>query len=248
MENRIDILNELKELSSAIAAIKKVNVFSVPDGYFDFLSGDIMMGIAAERGVDIHASATNAADIPTGYFNTLADAVLQKIKVLENEDAATEIRTLSPMLYSIQNENVFEVPEGYFEYLPATILDKVKPQAKVVAMKRRSNNFFKYAVAAALTGVMALSVVKFTGNSSKKVVLPGYVTAGMQIENVDQELSKISDTEIVKYLVASGTDIKAAYVANSIDNNELPSQEDYLLDDQALDKYLNSINLDDLKN
>ena len=37
-------------------------------------------------------------------------------------------------------------------------------------------------------------------------------------------------------------------VANSVDENELPSQEDYLLDEKALDKYLSSINVNDLKN
>ena len=74
------------------------------------------------------------------------------------------------------------------------------------------------------------------------------VIAGLQVQNVDQELANISDADIVKYLEATGTDVKAAIVANSVDENELPSQEDYLMDDKALDKYLNSINLNDLKN
>ena len=68
------------------------------------------------------------------------------------------------------------------------------------------------------------------------------------IKDVDQELAKISDADIVKFLEANGTDVKTAMVAGSIDENELPSQEDYLLDEKALDKYLNSINIDELKN
>ena len=246
MENNIDILNELKELSPTIAAIKKVNVFTVPEGYFEYLGADILMGIETENGSGNTASSVD--DVPAGYFDTLAGSILAKIKTQQADDAATEIRVLSPMLYGIKNEHVFEVPAGYFDGLSNDILNKVKWQPKVITMQRRSRTFFKYAVAAAFTGVMTLGVLKFTGNTNNKIDLPDYVTAGLKVGDVDQELAKISDAEIVNYLEANGTDVKAAYVANSIDKNELPAQEDYLLDDQALDKYLNSINLDNLKN
>ena len=246
MENKIDILNELKALSPAIAALEKVNVFRVPQGYFEHLGADILMGIETENGSANSASAVG--DVPAGYFDTLAGSILAKIKTQQAEDAATEIRALSPMLYSIQNENIFTVPQGYLENLSEVVLNTVNPQVKVVSMKRRTTTFFKYAVAAAFTGVMALGVFKFTGNSTEKIELPDYVTAGLQVQDVDQELAKISDDDIVKFLEANGTDVKTAIVAGSIDENELPSQEDYLLDEKALDKYLNTINIDNLKN
>ncbi len=245
MENRIDILNELKELSFTIAAMEKVNVFTVPQGYFEHLDADILMGIEIEKG---SANTTSqSGDVPAGYFDGLAGSILAKIKTQQAEDAATEIRALSPMLYSIQNEHVFEVPTGYFENLSETVLNSVNPQTKVVTMKKRTTTFFKYAVAAAFTGVMALGVFKFTDKPPIEK-LPDYVTAGLQVQNVDQELAKISDADIVKFLEANGTDVKTAMVAGSIDENELPSQEDYLLDEKALDKYLNTINIDELKN
>lgn len=287
MENRTDILNELKELSPTIAAIKKVNVFTVPEGYFEYLGADIMMGIETENGLNQTVSAV--ADVPVGYFDSLSDSILNKIKAQETEsdvlstelisltgknvfevpqgyfdslpgsilaeiktvdteDAATEIRALSPMLYSIQNENVFEVPKGYFENLSAEVLDNVKPQAKVVTMQRRTSNILKYAVAAVFTGVMALGVFKFTNKSKDEFAVPQYVKDGLKVQNVDQELASISDADIVKYLEANGTDVKTALVVGSTDNSELPSEEDYLLDEKALDTYLNSINVNDLKN
>ena len=246
MENRTDILNELQALSPTVAALEKINVFTVPQGYFEYLSADILMGIETEKGLSNIASSE--ADVPAGYFDTLAGSILAKIKATETEDTATEIRALSPMLYSIQNENVYEVPQGYFENLSGTVLNTVNPQTKVVSMKRHTTAFFKYAVAAAFTGVMALGVFKFTGNSTEKIELPAYVTAGLQVQDVDQELTKISDADIVKFLESGSTDVKAAYVANSIDENELPTEEDYLLDEKALDKYLNTINIDKLKN
>ena len=295
METRTDILNELKLLSPTIAALEKVNVFTVPGGYFEYLGIDIVMGIKNENDLNKNiVSGSSVADVPTGYFDTLATSILTKIKAQEfedtateiralspmlysiqnenifeapqgyfdtlansillkikagdSEDTATEIRALSPMLYSIQNENVFKVPQGYFENLSDDVLNKVKPEPKVIPMPRRNSTFLKYAVAAVFTGAMALGVFKFTTNTNDNLQLPGYVIAGLQVQNVDQELANISDADIVKYLEATGTDVKAAIVANSVDENELPSQEDYLMDEKALDKYLNSINLNDLKN
>jgi len=292
MENRTDILNELQELSPTLAAIEKVNVFTVPEGYFEYLEADVLMRIEKENGLTGHAEKdvpagyfdglatsilakikakeseeenkveetgilspqlsaiqhTQTFEVPAGYFDTLADSILARIKTADAEDAATEIRVLSPMLYSIQNENVFRIPAGYFEGLSETVLNKVKPAAKVVTMKSRTATFFKYAVAAVFTGVMALGVFKFTGNSTKNE-LPDYVKIGMNdIKDVDQELAKISEADIIKYLEANDTDVKAAIVANSVDKNELPTEEDYLFDEKALDKYLNSINIDELKN
>ncbi len=248
MENNTDILNELKGLSPVLAAIGKINVFTVPEGYFEHLGEGIMMGIENESG---SGSKTNpdstGATVPDGYFDSLATTILSKAKALDGEDASAEIRALSPMLYSIQDVNVYGVPSGYFEDLSEIILQKVKPQATVIKMKWRSNSFLKYAAAAVFTGVMALGVFKFTGNDPE-MALPDYVTAGLLVQDVDSELSKITDDEIVKFLEASGTDVKTAFVVNSIDKHELPSEEDYLLDEKTLDNYLNSINLDALKN
>jgi uncharacterized protein YihD (DUF1040 family) len=248
MENSADILNELKELSPFIARLEKINVFTVPAGYFENLSADILLGISSERGGIINTPLSFvSADVPRGYFENLSDQIMDKIKA---QNTADELKSLSPMLYSIQNENVFEVPTGYFDGLAGTVVSKIKPQqTKVVVMKRRSTTFIKYAVAAAFTGVMALGVFKFT-NSNKNNV-DAVVALGDKIarENrFDEELEKVTDADIVKFLEANGSDVKAALVASSVDENELPSQEDYLMDEKALDKYLNSINVKELKN
>ena len=192
MENRIDILNELQALSPTIAAIQKVNVFTVPQGYFEHLGADILMGIETEKGSANTVSPVG--DVPAGYFDTLASSILNKIKTQEAEDAATEIRALSPMLYSIQNEHVFDVPMGYFEGFSETVLNTVNPPVKVVSMKRRTSTFFKYAVAAAFTGVMALGVFKFTDNSTEKIELPDYVTAGLQVQDVDRKSTRLNSS------------------------------------------------------
>jgi hypothetical protein len=242
---------ELRTLSPALYSIQNENVFEVPAGYFDGLPDMIMAKI--NNGVNETAAeelktlspmlfsiqGVNVFEVPVGYFDSFSDSILVKTNET-NETAAEELRTLSPMLYSIQNENVFEVPKGYFAELADDILSKVRP-AKVVTMRKRSNSFMKYAVAAVFTGMMALGVFKFTGNQGSTGNRPETV-------DVDKELANVSDADIVKYLESTGADVKSAVVANSVDDNTLPSQEDFLLDDQTLDKYLNSINVNDLKN
>lgn len=247
MESKIEILTELKELSPFIAGLEKINVFTVPEGYFENLGDDISAGLSSEKGIIVNGLFNAySADVPQGYFDTLADTILNKIKT---QNAQGEIKTLSLVLYSLQNENVFEVPVGYFDTLADVIVAKIRPHQTKVVTLHRSSSFIKYAVAAAFTGVMALGVFKFT--DSKKSTMDSVVAQGTKIasENkFDEELAKISDEEIVKYLEAGGSDVKTAMVANSVEENELPSREDYLMDDKALDKYLNSINLKDLKN
>ena len=246
MENSNSILHEIQEISPLIAAIEKRNVFTVPDGYFDWVSENVFTAIKYDDSAVLN---NQSGHIPQGYFDGLAESIMTRIKAGENESSDDELRILSPMLYSVQNENVFTVPDGYFDTFPDVILDKVKPRpAKLVSFKRKTSVVIKYSVAAAFTGVMALGVFRFTETRGKTNQLPDYVIDGLKIKDVDQELSKLSDDAIIQYLEASGSDVKTALVVNSVDENSLPSEEDYLFDEQALDKYLNSINISETKN
>ena len=253
MENNIDILNELKGISPLLAGMEKVNVFTVPLGYFEGL-GDLLLQVVKENetGILKDLPKQSLLEVPPGYFDNLAENILNRIRSQQDKTASDELRALSPMLYSIQNENVFEVPKGYFAEFSDTILNKVQPhQTRVVAMRRKSSLFIKYAIAAAFTGVMALGVFKFSGGSFNGAgqVLPEYVTDGLKPHNVDDELSKVADEDIIKYLQSNTENFDAQTVAiKTLDENELPSQADYLTDDKALDKYLDDIHVNTLKN
>jgi hypothetical protein len=229
----------------------------VPNGYFESLADTILNKIKSEESAGAELKAISPAlysipnknvfTVPQGYFESLQDNILNKIN--QEETAATELKDLSPALYSIQNKNVYTVPGNYFETLSVKILDIVKPQqAKVVTMHKRTAVIFKYAAAAVFTGLLALGVFKFTGD---KIEIDTVIAEGNQIardNKFDDELAKVTDTDIVKYLEDNGSDADIALVANTIDENELPSEEDYLMDDKALDKYLDNIDVNDLKN
>jgi len=285
MEASTNIHDELTALSPTLAAVNKVNPFTVPAGYFDTLSDDILAAIFREG----HQQA-----VPDGYFDSLAGNILNRVKAEETNDASKELRALSPLLYSIQSaDNLFSVPQGYFKNLPDAVLQKIneetaaeeithlspllagirqknvfsvpegyfdnfygeiagelKPQAKVVSFGKR-RNIMKYAVAAAVTGIMAITVFKFTGTDNKKLVMPEYAAQGLKIKpaSVDAELAGLSNDDIVSYLEDNGSGIDASTLAaTTLDEKNLPTEADYLLDDKTLDNFLNNVSVEQLKN
>lgn len=243
MKFSAEILEELKTVSPSLASLAKVNVFSVPEGYFDELSINTLK--------NIHRLADNGAanlSVPNGYFEDLTSSILDKIK--ENEQTASqELRSLSPMLYSIQNENVFTVPRGYFNNLENNILDKVTGNtgAKVVEFKKRAS-IWKYAAAAVVTGIIGLSsILMFNSTSDSNVskateesISTAFNTAS-QFKNEQQvtaAIASLSDEEIIKYLERTGTDVDGETLTNNVDATELPEPTDYLLEENTLNSIL----------
>lgn len=247
MKFSAEILEELKSISPLLAEIGKENIFSVPEGYFEALLIETLKKINNSE----HQPVT--LSVPQGYFENLSSAVLNKIKSLEVDDPAQELRTLSPMLYSIQNENVFEVPIDYFRNLEDTILQKVsiKPQAKVLTMKKR-DSIWKYAAAAILTGVIGVSSFMFynsrndsPGNGSTGSAVTSSIQTASQFKSEQQvkaAIATLSDEEIIKYLEKTATDLDSEILTTSIDANELPAPNEYLLDENTLDIYLDETN------
>jgi hypothetical protein len=121
METSAHILEELKGISPLVAGIDKVNVFTVPAGYFESISETVIACLREEG--KILSAPRDTSSLPAGYFENLAGSILDRIKA--QQTAVNEIQDLSPLLYSIRNKNVFEVPQGYFEHLSQAILDRI---------------------------------------------------------------------------------------------------------------------------
>lgn len=242
MEHKNNILNELQLLSPLLAGIEKTNIFSVPEGYFEKLSDELVMLANAGNGSVLQSiNKLSVNNVPAGYFDTLSDNILNKIK-LQPENATEEIKNISPVLYALQSIHTFETPSGYFDTLSNDILNKLpsQPVTKVIPI-RKYNSWLKYAVAAVVTGIMALGIFKFTQNNnniSDKTPLPQYVLDGKKIQNIDEELAKIDEADIVKYLQANGEGIDPALLTNTTVGAGLPSEEDYLFNENALNNYL----------
>lgn len=63
------------------------------------------------------ASSSNIYQVPAGYFASLADQVMSRIRALETADPKEELAALSPLLASIPKANPYQAPSGYFETL-----------------------------------------------------------------------------------------------------------------------------------
>lgn len=246
MEFSPEILNELNSVSPLLAKIEKKNVFSVPEGYFDTLTVDLLKKLNI-------GSGSNKLTVPANYFENLSAEIINKIKA-EEIDSAHELRELSPMLYSIQNENVFKAPEGYFRSLSENILDKVslRQHAKVIPFKRK-DSVWRMAVAAVVTGVIAVSSLmvfnKPQVNNNESI--SAYIKDAAQYKNnqqVNAGIASLSDEEIIKYLEKTSNDIDGEELTKNIDEQSLPEQTDYLVNEHALDPYLNEVNSKGSKN
>lgn len=254
MENTSEILKELQIISPYLAEMAKVNVFDVPDHYFDELSEKIVTTVF------LHQDEKNEAQhVPDGYFDSLSNKILARIKNSKIESAGDEIKAISPVLYSIKNNNVFSVPDQYFEGLKDKITDKLNnKKAKVVSMGS-VRNWWKYAAAAVVAGGITVGSWQIFNNRSmtdnnealtSSAKTPNYIKLSFQYktpEQIEDGIASLSDDEIVAYLEKHGNILDDDVLANDIDPKELPNTEDYLVNDSTLNDFLNTIDPKDPK-
>ena len=234
-----EILNELKEISPVLAKMDRDNPFSVPDGYFSALSDRLLINtkIYAEQA----DTSINSARVPERYFNDLSGQILNKIK---NQDSSVEE---FPSLASLKDKNVFSVPEGYFESLSNQVLSKIsRNSAKVISIK----NWMKYASAAVIAGVLAITGLQiYNGSDANKQIasidkLPSYIQSSFQYKTpaqVNEGIASLSDDQIVKYLEKHGNIIDNDLLVKDVNADELPATTDYLNDENTLGDYLDKI-------
>lgn len=237
-----NILQELQELSPILASVPRYNVFKAPEGYFEDFSSMMLLKIHAME-------APAAMAVPDGYFESLPATIMARIKMEEQSEVLAETREISATVAGIGNRNVFTVPEGYFESLKITTPETVSATAKVISMPKRFS-VFKYAAAAVVTGMIAISAYFMLNNNSNMASSGSNQVAVMKkanqiLENgsFDEELNTISDAAIVNFLESKGQDVEAALVASLTNEKELPTADEYLFDDNTLDNVLKTIDL-----
>ena len=122
MHNNTTIYNELKELNSPLADISNVNVYKAPAGYFASLSSVILQAVHDRNGLDELDIPVLEMKVPEGYFDGLADSIMDKIKSVE----ISEVKATYPaFLDGTRENNVYKIPADYFEGLPAAIMTKI---------------------------------------------------------------------------------------------------------------------------
>jgi hypothetical protein len=116
METLDTILNELKKSAPVIASLKKQEVYTVPDRYFDDLP-DKIMGLTGTGSPKINKGPVFT--LPKGYFDNLSSGILSKIKSSPSE-VYLELEEAAPLLNTVSRQNVYTVPGEYFKDFKVT--------------------------------------------------------------------------------------------------------------------------------
>jgi hypothetical protein len=182
--------------------------FTVPDNYFEELTGNIQSRIAVESALN---TANPGFTVPDGYFDSLEQQIKSRIFV---EEALGE------------PAGQFTVPEGYFDNLSAIILDKTANQGAVksrgIIRRLYTSTAFKYATAAcfalALSGGILLSeltgsVVEHKGTFLHKEL------SNIPVDDIKSYLQLNLDPSDAQATVASDASIDDASLENALQND-----------------------------
>ena len=238
MNKSDNILNELKELSVTVAGIPKLNVFTIPAGYFETLSGDILLQVYnAERAV---ISPINEPSVPAGYFENLAETIMSRIKNETLTESVIETTAMSELVAGIGNKNIYNIPQGYFEHLSDNITQKINNQISSNPLAET------YAISQLVAGI---------GNKNVYTVPQGYFEGLAKQLNIQTPVAKVVSMNnrfpAIKYAVAAAvTGFMAFSMFIMLNKNEIKpgAQTAAVMKDakdiiktNSFDKELNSI-------
>lgn len=199
METRETILQELQQISPAVANLGRQNPYSLPLNYFEGFAAAVLERISAENPSFGPASAPFS--VPAGYFENLAADILDKARAQEVQSVPDELNEIAPLLNTISKKPVYTVPGGYFESLEVTIPLKIgQPAAKVIGMSK-TRKIIQYAVAACTVGMLAIGGWFYSERQSAATDTAMAIPYDSAIQmDVSQELSQVNEQEIDQYL------------------------------------------------
>jgi hypothetical protein len=247
MTQNSTILQELKELESSLAGLATQNIYSVPDGYFEGLAGQVLNRIKATE-------AANAAEelgylspmlstmskmskqlpftVPAGYFEGLEEKLMQTVRDSNDYQTATEeLETLSPLLSGLKKEMPYSVPQGYFENLGADINTQGnKTETKVVSIGSRK--WFRYAAAAVITGVIIMAGFLYFNNNSDNT------SGGKVMAKFTRDVKKMDETQkddLIDFIDAGMNGNETAEVNTEIKSKEVKQLLQDISDEELKD-------------
>ncbi len=226
------IQNELQALGCTSLTTKLPLPFVVPTGYFNALSATIINTVNnQDELLSIAPTLTQANKkqhtytVPDDYFNTLANNVLAGIQ--STAENTLPIKSTSAT-----------VPAGYFDSLANNILTKIKEtETPVVVLQPRKKTWIKYAVAAAIIGLIALTGIRyFTPVPQPDTAVVTTVNAGVSksLQSVPENELEVIVTTLAKEAVSEKTtttntvtnsknDVLVANLLNEVSTTELAS-------------------------
>jgi len=210
MEQRDNILQELREMNSDLAGFRQQSVFQVPGGYFDNLAGEILKKVKALEAASakeelaflspILSTISNTApySVPAGYFEAFENKLKEIVFAGNDQTVKEELEGLSPLLGQLKDKPTYSVPEGYFEQLKGSNRSAGHAtKAKVIPITRRK--WFRYAAAAIVVGVVA--TIGFTLLNKKETIDP----SDKSFSWIQKNMKKVSTDDINEFVELANT-------------------------------------------
>lgn len=185
--------SELAAISPLLASLSKTTPFSLPEGYFEQLPARLLQQIQEEESISPFAELTKTVpfSMPEGYFEQLSAKVMQKVR---SEEVADELAEISPLLAGAPKAMPFSVPTDYFNQLDTQVAAIAQQATKVVNMRPRRMQFYKWAAAACMIALVGTSGLYYMLHTQQRPA------SASTINLAEASLSDVSDQEILEYL------------------------------------------------
>jgi len=189
---------------------------------------DIVNELASISPAVANLDPTLPLSVPEGYFESLPDKILQRVRDLETPRA--ELEALSPLLAGLAKKEPFAVPEGYFDSLASRIsmeaassgdpapAEKAAEPARIVAFSSL-RKWTRYAAAAVITAAIAGSALYFLRTAELQAPGEGALVAA-KTESGQKDTLPVSEEALIGFLgdteTLPGDDI--LFSADSLDS------------------------------
>lgn len=228
MDNEITIKNELNSISKVVGDITKNNVYTTPVGYFENLSTQILALVTKEENGYL-SNVKMPFSIPQGYFENLTNTIVAKAKAASGStEIEEELKSIAPLLNTINKSNIYKVPPNYFDDL----FINTKEQGKVRSLFSGGNKVIKYAAAAIVIGIMVIGGILFFNREQNYPMVANSYTP--------EQIKHLSNEEIIEFLKVNAS--PADVIANA--GSEMAGQEEDIksslkqMSDQEIKQYL----------
>lgn len=172
-----------------------------------------------------------------GYFSECSNNIINRAHTSIHGDLIQE-----------NMSTPYVVPDDYFSSLPYLITKKTSSSSffKLLHLTNTSRKIAA-SILIFLSGLLSFYFFYTNSNSSiqKEDTSAIFAEAKQIIANnsFEQELAKVDAADIEEYLTSNGHDVNAALVASVENDEEIPNEEDLLMDDQAIDQLYKDLNL-----
>jgi hypothetical protein len=235
MNNNDEIQKELLQISKTLTKVGDANLWECPEKYFDQLADEINFKIRlGDAGKKVIATSEEST-----YFESFAEKLLEKITIAEEQNE------LSAELKSTLNKPVFEIPYNYFNNLDeAIIANKSTPAERIYPTKIFSIKNIAFAAAAMVAILMTISMLRWAKISDSSNVqlaqLEESIQAGIKMDGskFNQTIEKLTEADIILYLEENSTETDVATIENLVNEETLPNEEDYFINEKTIDEYL----------